>query len=199
MDFSPEGIAINASIYGGLGILSGLKYAAKKRKTKLQALILGAGSGKTVLCKTWNELYSDEPYYFLDLEGILLKDAKLPKLVLDELNHLKQEDSILYIARIMPFYKAIMVDLIPVLKKLDGKTIVVVLSNRNIAKFLQIKSRHYIASDKKLYKTQYDESEYKDYLSYCRNSMKKDKTTLYKDYSDLVTKVQEIFGIVDKL
>jgi len=181
MDFSPEGIAINAGIYTGIGFITALKYAAKKRKTKLQALVLGAGSGKSTLCKTWNELYSDEPYYFLDLEGILLKDAKVPKLVLQELDHLKKDDPILYIARILNFYRAILADILPVLKKLE-KTIVVVVSNRNIAKFLQIKSRHYLTSDKKLFKTQYDQSEYKDYLLYCRNAMKKDKCKLYRDY-----------------
>ena len=198
MDFSPEGIAINAGIYTGIGVISALKYGIKKRKTKLQALVLGAGSGKTTLCKTWNELYSDEPYYFLDIEGIMMKDAKIPKPVLKELNYLKKDDCILYIARVMNFYRAILTDILPVLKKLN-KTIVVVVSNRNIAKFLQIKSRHYLTSDKKLFKSQYDQSEYKDYLLYCRNAMKKDKCKLYRDYDELMSKVQEKFGIVDKL
>lgn len=198
MEFTPESIAISAGTYAGIGFITFLKYAAKKRKTKLRALVLGSGSGKSTLCKSWNELYSEQPYYFLDLEAIMMKDAKIPKVVLKELENLKKNDCILYTARVMKFYRAIMTDILPVLKKLD-KTIVVVVSNRNIAKFLQIKRRHYLTSDRKLYKIQYDASANKDYLSYCRHSMKANKTELYRDYDELLTKVQQLFGIVDKL
>ena len=198
MEFTPESIAISAGAYAGIGVISAIKYAARKRKTKIQALILGAGSGKSTLCKTWNELYKDEGYYFLDLEGIMEKDAKIPKAVLKELDNLKKHDCILYTARVLKFYRALLTDILPTLKRLD-KTIVVVLSNRNIGKFLNIKKRIYLTSDRKLYKTQFDQSEYKEYLTYCRTSMKADKCELYRDYDELLTKVQQKFGIVDKL
>lgn len=198
MDFTPESIVVNASIYTGIGILTGIKYALKKRGATIQALILGSGAGKSTLCKTWNDIYKDERYYFLDLEHMMEHDAKLPKAVLKELQTLKKNDTILYTARILKFYKALLTDILPTLKKLN-KTIVIVLSNRNIAKFLNIKQRHYITSDRKMYKEQYDKSEFKEYLTYCRMSMKADKCELYSNYDDLMKKVQEKFGIIDKL
>lgn len=198
MELTPESIAISAGAYAGIGLMSGIKYTLKKRKTNLQGLILGSGAGKTTLCKTWNELYKDEAFYFLDLEGIMQQDAKIPKAVLKELDNLKKSDCILYTARILKFYRALLTDILPTLKKLN-KTIVVVLSNRNIAKFLKIKRRHYLTSDRKFYKTQFEKSDYKEYLTYCRSSMKANKCELYRDYDDLLNKVQEKFGIIDKL
>ena len=65
----------------------------------------------------------------------MMKDAKIPKGVIKELDTLKKNDCILYSARVMKFYRALMPDLLPTLKKLN-KDIVVVLSDRNIAKFL---------------------------------------------------------------
>ena len=199
MEFaSPESLAISATAYAGIGLLSGMKYAMKKRKSKLQALILGASSGKTSLCSQWNDLYKDESYYFLDLEGLMQKDAKIPKAVIIELDNLKKSDCILYTARVLKFYRALLTDILPTLKRLN-KTIIVVLSNRNIAKFLNIKQRTYITSDRKLYKTQFDKSNHQQYLTYCRSSMKAEKCILYRDYDELLTKVQQKYGIVDKL
>ena len=115
MEFTPESIAISAGAYAGIGLLSGIKYGVKKRKAKLQALILGAGAGKTNLCKIWNELYASEAYYFLDLENIMRQDAKIPKAVLKELDILKKSDCILYTARVLKFYRALLSDILPTL------------------------------------------------------------------------------------
>ena len=195
---SPEGILISGVVYTGIGLTSGVKYICKKRGSKIRALILGAESGKSTIVKIFNELYTDEKYYFLDLEGMFDNDAKTPSIIKDELLRLKRVDCILYTARVIKFLKVLLTDIWPTLKRLD-KTVILVLSNRNLAKFLGIKQRIYLTSDRKLYKNQFDKSENQMYLSYCRSSMKAQKTTLYKDYDDLLQKIQEIFDITDKL
>lgn len=198
LNITPEGMLLSGAVYTGFGIGAGIKYAIKKSKTTLNALIMGSGSGKTELVKTFNDLYKDEKYYFLDLEGLFENDAKVPPPVKDELKRLKQTDCILYTARVLKFYRALLTDILPTLKRLN-KIIVVVLSNRNIAKFLKIRNRIYLTSDRKLFKEQLDKSEFKEYLQYCRSALKPAKTILYRDYDDLLTKVQETFGIIDKL
>ena len=198
INITPEGIIVSTGFYAGLGLIGSLKYLARKRKCNIQSLIVGSYSGKSTLCKTFNDLYKNESYYFLDLEHLLLNDCKLPETVKSELIRLKKEDPILYTARVVKLYKGLMNDILPTLKKMN-KVIVVVLSSRSVAKFLGIKQRIYLTSDRKLYKQQREEGEYKEYMDFCRSSMKQQKTELYSNYEEMLKKVLQIYGITDKL
>ena len=198
MELTPESMILSGAVYGGLGVASAIKYLIKKKGARIKALILGSGAGKSHLAKTFNELYKDEKYYFLDIDNLVMRDAKLPPQIKEELTRMKTEDPILYTARVTKFYRALMVDLLPTLKKMN-KTIVVLLSNRNFAKFLGIKERIYLTSDRKLFQEQRKVSEFKEYIDYCRSTMKASKCELFRDYDDLLVKVQQLFGITDKL
>jgi thymidylate kinase len=195
-NISPESVAITAGAYLSIALLHKIKKTVKS-KDKVVSLVMGGGSGKSSLAKLFNELYTDESYYFLDLEGILETDSKIPQVVRNELNKLKKADAILYHARVLKLYKDLLNELLPRLKSLNKK-IVVLVSNRDTSKYLKIK-RIYLAPDRKFYREQFEKSKNQNYLTYCRQSLKSKKAILYKDYDDLLSKIQEIFGISDKL
>ena len=152
-NISPESIALTAGAYISIQLLAQVKKTVQS-KNKVISLVMGGGSGKTGLAKMFNELYTDESYYFLDLEGILETDSKIPKVVRDELNKLKKNDAILYHARVLKLYKELLNELLPRLKSLNKK-IVVLVSNRDTAKILKLK-RVYLAPDRKLYREQFE-------------------------------------------
>jgi len=196
---TPEGIVGTASVYGGIGILSLIRYLFKKRGSKLRALIVGPECGKSRLCESFNDNYSDEGFYLLDLEGLFQDhDSKIPKIVKDELLKLKGKDSVLYMSRVAKLYRDLLSDILPTLKSMK-KTIIVVLSNRDIAKQLKIKQRLYLTGNQALFKQQLQDSDFKQYLHYCRKSMKVAKTVLFKDYDDLYQKVKTYLGVKDRL
>jgi ABC-type dipeptide/oligopeptide/nickel transport system ATPase component len=193
---SPESVAITASAYLSIAVLRKIQKTIRSKK-QVVALVMGSGSGKSKLAKSFNELYNDENYYFLDLEGIFESDSKIPLVVKTELNKLKSTDAILYHVRVLKLYKELLNELLPRLKSLNKK-IVLLVSNRDTAKYLKIK-RVYLAPDRKLYKEQFDSSGFQLYQTYCRQSLKRKKAVLYRDYDDLLTKIQQLFGITDKM
>ena len=195
-NITPESVAITAGAYISIAVLNKIKKTIQS-KDKVISLVMGGGSGKTHLAKIFNELYTDESFYFLDLEGVFDTDSKIPKVVKDELAKLKKSDAILYHARVLKLYKELLNELLPRLRSLNKK-IVVLVSNRDTAKYLKLK-RVYLAPDRKLYKEQFEKSKNQNYLTYCRQSLKSKKAILFKDYDDLLSKIQEIFGISDKL
>ena len=196
---TPEGIVTTASLYGGIGFLSMIRYLFKKRGAKIRALIVGPECGKSILCQSFNENYSDDGFYLLDLEGLFQDhDSKIPKVVKDELLRLKAIDSVLYMSRVAKLYRDLLSEILPTLKAMK-KTIIVVLSNRDIAKHLKIKQRLYLTSTQALFKKQLEDSDFKQYLHYCRKSMKVAKTVLFKDYDELFEIVKSFLGVKDKL
>ena len=198
--FTPESLAVSASIYSGIGFLSAIRYLYRKRNTKLTALIVGPACGKSTLCANFNKEYPESEFYLLDIEGLLeVSNGKYPQILKDELQKIKASDAILYLSRVMKIYMVLLSDVLPTLRSMKKK-IVIVLSNRIIAKHLKIKQRVYLTSSKSLFaKQMIENNEYEQYMMMCRKSMKVSKTLIFKSYDDLFERVKEILGVYDKL
>jgi len=198
---SANDVLVKASSWGIATLITLFKlWWNRKRISQISCCVIPSCSGKTQLVSDFKKNFDTTQHYLLDIEDLVFQDPKIPTVVKTQLIDLKKTDPVLFQARFFPLVREFLVSVLEHLKATKERNIIVLVSSRELQKYLGIR-RGYNFAPTKLLSAEIVKAhpEFEEYIEYCRSILQGKEVVLYNEFKDLITAFSTVFQIKKSL
>ncbi len=193
---STNDVIIKASTWGITAIFTLLKLWWRTKQSQVSCCVIPSCSGKSQLVTDFKKNFDTSKYYLLDVEELVFQDPKIPIQIKNGLMELKKTDPILFQARFFPLVREFVIDVLGHLKVTKERNIIILVSSRELQKYLGIKKGYNLAPTKSLSAEIVKANpELEEYIEYCRDILQGKEVYLYNEFKELINVFSKVFDI----